>query len=82
MSLSFVRSFHRSCFYRNVINGKWITTHYTRKPREIDPRWKDVDMERVVDNYDVVIIGGGPAGLSTAIRLKQLATENNKGNLY
>ena len=37
-----------------------------------------VEMERYADEADVVIVGGGPAGMSAAIRLKQLANEAGK----
>ena len=38
----------------------------------------DVDMTRYEDEADVVIVGGGPGGLSAACRLKQLANAEGK----
>ncbi|KAK6462954.1 electron transfer flavoprotein-ubiquinone oxidoreductase mitochondrial precursor [Scheffersomyces coipomensis] len=37
--------------------------------------------ERAVDSVDVCIVGGGPAGLATAIKLKQLDNEHGNGEL-
>ncbi|XP_055240739.2 electron transfer flavoprotein-ubiquinone oxidoreductase, mitochondrial isoform X2 [Gorilla gorilla gorilla] len=55
-----------------------ITTHYTIYPRDKDKRWEGVNMERFAEEADVVIVGAGPAGLSAAVRLKQLAAAHEK----
>lgn len=68
---------HRHQCYQSRSYAK-ITTHYTIHPREKDARWKDVNMERFVDETDLLIVGAGPAGLSAAIRAKQLAAEQGK----
>jgi len=47
---------------------------YRRQVAPFDPK----NVERAQDHVDVCIVGAGPAGLSAAIRLKQLEKEKGK----
>ncbi|SJN23051.1 Electron transfer flavoprotein-ubiquinone oxidoreductase [Psychrobacter sp. JB385] len=44
-------------------------------PVAVEPVVAEPEVERESMEFDVIIVGGGPAGLSTAIRLRQLAIE-------
>lgn len=46
--------------------------------RNARPKFNSQEIERAEDDVDVCIIGGGPAGLSAGIRLKQLEAEKGR----
>ncbi|KAL1301706.1 hypothetical protein AAFC00_005915 [Neodothiora populina] len=52
-----------------------FTASARRRLATADDTFNPADIERESDQVDVCIVGGGPAGLSAAIRLKQLANE-------
>ncbi|KAK5132693.1 hypothetical protein LTR08_008737 [Meristemomyces frigidus] len=55
-----------------------LSTTLRRKFASVDGSFDPSTIERESDQVDVCIVGGGPAGLSAAIKLKQLA--NAAGN--
>ena len=62
---------------RRVLNG--VQSRSIRS--SVHLRNENIDLnsiERVSDEVDICIVGGGPAGLSAAIRLKQLEQEKGK----
>merc|ERR1712178_520468 len=58
-----------------TLGGPIKTTHPAVVDRTQDERWEEIDFERYADQADVCIVGGGPAGLTAAIKLKKQANE-------
>ncbi|KAL2171286.1 hypothetical protein VTG60DRAFT_3393 [Thermothelomyces hinnuleus] len=69
-----VRSTHAGALATRTTR-RHLSTTSARLYAEADDSFDPASIERESDQVDVCIVGGGPAGLSAAIRLKQLANE-------
>ncbi|AEO59004.1 hypothetical protein MYCTH_2306862 [Thermothelomyces thermophilus ATCC 42464] len=69
-----VRSTHAGALATRATR-RHLSTTPARLYAEADDSFDPASIERESDQVDVCIVGGGPAGLSAAIRLKQLANE-------
>ncbi|KAK4686759.1 electron-transferring-flavoprotein dehydrogenase, partial [Tremellales sp. Uapishka_1] len=85
MSLSLPRIAARPLFLLSRPTTSSASTSFliTSRSRTLatEARFDPLSVERATDEVDVCIVGGGPAGLSAAIRLKQLEAERGGDEL-
>lgn len=69
----FVRGYRRAAITAGQRRG--LSSSTRRKFATVEDHLDPLQQEREADEVDICIVGGGPAGLSAAIKLKQLANE-------
>lgn len=73
LSQSLITSVRRSTPAAPSASRPMMVRSFHMSRKVLEEAEEGMEDERVVDEVDVLIVGGGPAGLSAAIRAKQLA---------